>query len=374
MNDRRLAFVITGLGRGGAETQLTRLVLHLAARGYELRVVSLLPLDGFASVLLEAGIPVDTLNLDGMGSLPTAAFRLTSLLRSHEPFAVVSFMYHANILCRITRGAINTRRLISSIRNEQFGGWHREFLTHATDRLSDLTVANSRVAALKLVERGVVSRDRIRVIPNALPERSIRAEPACSPASVYKCNAFVWINAGRLEQQKDHATLLSAFALVRKRQPNSQLLIAGDGPLRSILESQARRLELANSVQFLGFRNDLPDLVAAADGFVLSSAWEGLPNVVMEALLAGKPVVGTDVGGMRELVCEATGYLIPPRNPHLLADRMLRVMSWSEQRRQDARRAAAAQVAQFSIDRIAAMWERAFFSFSSHSDDSCLCA
>jgi len=101
-------------------------------------------------------------------------------------------------------------------------------------------------------------------------------------------------------------------------------------------EQMAQQLGIASQVSFLGVRQDVPALLTAADGFVLSSAWEGMPNVVMEALAAGTPVVATRVGGVSELVePRETGFLVPPKDPPALAEAMRQLMSLPLERRRE---------------------------------------
>jgi glycosyltransferase involved in cell wall biosynthesis len=137
---------------------------------------------------------------------------------------------------------------------------------------------------------------------------------------------FLWLTVGRLTQQKAYPNLFRAFAQVVKRLPRSTLLVVGRGPLRNELEDLARRLGLLASISFVGFRSDVASLLAAADAFVTASRYEGMPNVVIEALATGLPVVGTNVGGMPELIQDgANGYLVPPADPDALASAMSRV-------------------------------------------------
>jgi glycosyltransferase involved in cell wall biosynthesis len=113
------------------------------------------------------------------------------------------------------------------------------------------------------------------------------------------------------------------------------LAIAGDGPLRGSLETLAAELRIDPAVRFLGRRTDVPDLLRAADGLVLSSAWEGSPNVILEAMAAAVPVVATDVGGVPELVRSGeTGIVVPPRNTRALAEAMRCLMTLPAEERQ----------------------------------------
>jgi glycosyltransferase involved in cell wall biosynthesis len=136
------------------------------------------------------------------------------------------------------------------------------------------------------------------------------------------------------------------------------LLIAGRGPLLEELQAQAQRLGIASQVSFLGVREDIAALLAAADGFVLSSAWEGMPNVVMEALAAAKPVVATRVGGVSELVeTGKSGVLVPPRDPTALSQAMRQLMTLpAEQRREMGSRGRSRVAAQFSLGVMADRW------------------
>jgi len=129
--------------------------------------------------------------------------------------------------------------------------------------------------------------------------------------------------AGRLTRQKGFDVLLEAAARWRTRHPEPVVLVAGTGPLAGELTRQAR--DLAVAAEFLGYRDDVPTLLAAADVFVLPSRWEGQPLVLQEALAAGRPVVAADVGGVSELAGDAV-LLVPAADPAALAAAVLRVL------------------------------------------------
>jgi glycosyltransferase involved in cell wall biosynthesis len=130
----------------------------------------------------------------------------------------------------------------------------------------------------------------------------------------------------RLTGQKGHRYLLEAASLAIRRSPGLLFVFAGDGPLRESLEAQARSLGISSRVRFLGFRSDVAALMGAFDAFVLPSLYEGLPNVVLEAMACGKPVVATAVDGTPEVVADGeTGLLVPPRDPERLAEAILKL-------------------------------------------------
>lgn len=132
---------------------------------------------------------------------------------------------------------------------------------------------------------------------------------------------------GRLTAQKGHGVLLAAFAEVRKRVPDVQLLVIGEGELLEVLREAGKRLGLNGSVRYLGSRRDVPDLLAAMDVFALSSLWEGLPLVLLEAMAMGTPVVATAVGGVPEVVKDdEDGLLVQAGDAHQLAEAIYRVL------------------------------------------------
>lgn len=170
--------------------------------------------------------------------------------------------------------------------------------------------------AESLTSRRVVSASRVKVIPNGLSAHDYFPDPILRRQKRQELGinetVFLWLAVGRLEEQKDYPNLLHAFALVVQKFPNAQLRIVGKGTLLNDLQRLADKLNIKTQCQFLGYRQDVPALLNAADGVVLASAWEGLPNAIMEALATGKPVVATKVGGISELIeDEKFGFLIP---------------------------------------------------------------
>ncbi|HLH38557.1 MAG TPA: glycosyltransferase family 4 protein [Bryobacteraceae bacterium] len=175
--------------------------------------------------------------------------------------------------------------------------------------------------------------EKIVAIPNGIPDvqqricrhaRQVRDELKISESETF------FLTPGRLFQGKGLEYLIDAAALLRSRFPNRpfRVVLAGDGPLRAALERQVSRMGLAETVLFAGFRQDIPDLLNAADIVVLPSLHEGMSIALLEAMSAGKPVVATSIGGNLEPVANGEGALIVPvRNAAALADAMGALMS-----------------------------------------------
>ena len=358
-----IIFLITGLAYGGAETQLVNLAIRLKERGWDVRVVSMLPPQAFTEELKEAGIPLATLNMRRGVADPRAVFRLVKILREWRPQILTSFMFHANLLGRLAGRLAGIPVNVSSIRNENFGGLWRDRIIRLTDWMGDVTTTNSKLAADNLIKRGVVPRERIRVIPNGLVLDKFTVKYSNRPEFRQQLGVaegdFLWLAVGRLEEQKDYPTLLQAFKALMQGGHKTQLRVAGQGPLLEDLRQQTVGLGIADYVVFLGLRRDIPLLLDAADGFVLSSAWEGLPNVVMEAMAATKPVVATSVGGVPELVQEGVnGYIVPPGDSEALAAAMVKMMTLPEAERRAMGRAGRAHIeANYSLERVVDQWE-----------------
>lgn len=137
-------------------------------------------------------------------------------------------------------------------------------------------------------------------------------EPADRTLLPVPAGAFTWLAVGNLRPAKDYPTLLAAAQMCVGATRSFHLFIVGEGPGRPSLERGIRRLDLSAHVTLLGFRSDVPRLLRACDAFVLSSAWEGMPNTVMEAMAAGLPVVSTDAGGVHELLVQGECGWIDP--------------------------------------------------------------
>lgn len=166
--------------------------------------------------------------------------------------------------------------------------------------------------------------------------------------------------AGRLTQQKGVDILLQALAIVRNEHPTIQLWIVGEGDQRGELEQLCTTLQLDTHVRFLGKRTDVPDLMRVAQLFVLPSRWEGLPTVLMEAMLVGTPIVATKISGNRELIRHKhNGWLCSPDNPAALAEQISVALHTPEAAQQYAAQARL-DIQAYTIGRVAAQYTQLY--------------
>lgn len=359
---RTLVLLTTGLAHGGAETQVVSLALGFRARGWRVEVISLRPPLAFTDMLTRVGIGVHSLGMQpGRPSLG-ALRRYASLLGRLRPDVVHSHMVHANLLGRIARPLTRTPVLVSTAHNIDEGGGWRTHAYRLTDCLASRTTNVSRAATARYVRDGLVPAHRIETLPNGVDvarftpdagrREALRAELGLQ-------GRFVWLCVGRFVAAKDHATLLRAFGPLAQEQPHLTLLLAGEGETQAEVRHLAHTFGVERQVVFLGVRDDVPDLMAAADGLVLSSAWEGLPMVLLEAGASGLPMVATAVGGSAETLRPGLAHrLIPPADPEALRRAMCEVSRLPEGVRRREGESNAAWVAEhFGLDQILDHWE-----------------
>ena len=362
---RRVALLSTNLARGGAEAQVAQLATGLRRRGWDVNVISMLPPSAFEEGLAAAGVPVFSLGMrPGSASLAGLA-RLASILRKLRPQILHCHMFHANLLGRVARlicpvpVVISTAHSVVESSRQSGKARGRERLYRITDRLADATVAVSDAGARRYAEAGIAPERKLRAIPNGVDTQRFQPNAEAREKMRHRLGAgheFVWLAAGRLHWKKDYPTMLRAFG----SQQAGLLLIAGEGPEESALRALAA--ELNANVRFLGLREDVPELMNAANGFLLSSTVEGLPLALLEAASSAVPRVATDVGGVSEIVVDGrTGFLVPAGDPTAFGAAMGRLRCMAPQeRRQMGEAAREHAVAHFDMAAVVVRWERLY--------------
>jgi glycosyltransferase involved in cell wall biosynthesis len=359
----RILFLSTSMGMGGADSQLLAAAQGLRERDHEVRIVSLTALGPMGLRAQELGLTTESLDMARGVPDPRGLFRLVRLVRSWRPDVLHSHMVHANLMARALRLVTPVPVLVSTIHNIYEGGplWMAAY--RLTNRLVDGMTIISETAADRFIREGIIPGDLLRVIPNGVDPEPFRAVSGAERDDMRRRldlrQEFAWLAVGRFETAKDYPNMLQAFAAVRERHPAVVLLLVGRGSLQRDTEALAQRLGLGNAVRFLGVRDDVPALVSAADAYVMSSAWEGMPMVLLEAAAGGLPVVTTRVGGNHEAVLDgATGFLAPARDSGALASAMSRLMVLpAAERREMGERGREHVRANHGLTRVVERWE-----------------
>jgi glycosyltransferase involved in cell wall biosynthesis len=358
-------YLVNALGFGGAELQVSRLALGMKARGRDVAVVSLIPPVGLVDELRAGGVEVDCLNMRPGIPNPLACMRLRQMIRRLRPEVVHSHIVHANLLARVVRPFTRIPALVCTAHSIHEGKRWLELAYRVTDRLSDMTTNVSQAGVDRYVRIGAAPAERIRFVPNGLDVTRYQRDAGARDRLRRELGVddkFVWLAVGRLTEAKDCPNLLNAFAAATKSDDRAVLLMVGRGNLDEQTYAVAKSLNLGDRVRFLGIREDIPAIMSAADAYVMSSAWEGMPLVLQEASATELPVVSTDVGGVAEVVLRnRSGLLVPPKNSEELAGAMRRMMVMSpDVRRQMGRTGRKHVESLFGMDCVLDAWDHLY--------------
>ncbi|MDX1944121.1 MAG: glycosyltransferase [Pirellulaceae bacterium] len=301
----RLAFVITELWPGGAERCLANLAMGLDRERFEQVVYSLkvrppAGKDQLVNQLEAAGVPVRFLELRSPGQILSAVRKLAGHFSAQRPQIVQSFLFHANIVGSAAASRANVPHVALGVRVADPRRW-RAWAERWLGRRADKIVCVSQGVADFCRQRGYPS-DKLLVIPNGVDvERFANATPIHPTALGLPADRKFFVFIGRLDRQKGLADLLQHLPDTLAANPRHDFVLVGDGPERTSLAGLAAQLKIAERVHFAGWRDDVPAILAGAELLVLPSRWEGMPNVVLEAMAAGKPVAATRAHGVVEL-------------------------------------------------------------------------
>jgi glycosyltransferase involved in cell wall biosynthesis len=310
-----VAVFMTRFEPGGTERQMIELIRRLDPGRFRVHVACFHREGAWLPRVVERAASVVEFPIHGFAR-PSTVWQLLSFARwcRRERMAVVQTCdLYANIFGLPGAALAGVPVRIGSRRElnpDKSDGQIR--LQRLAYRSATKVAANSRASQLMLEQEGVAP-SFIAVIPNGLDlDAFAERKPAGSIRTI--------ITVANLRREKNHETLLAAAAVLLRSRPHLRFQIVGDGPRRAELEELSRARGLASHVEFLGHREDIPSLLAAADAFVLPSRSEAFPNGAIEAMAAGLPVVASNVGGLRDLIQSGrTGVLVPPGNPEALA-------------------------------------------------------
>jgi len=357
---------INSLSYGGAETHLVRLCRSLSARGHQVTVISMCKPEAFVEDLEAIGVAVYSLDMRPGLPDPRAIIKLARLIRQIRPDVVHSHIIHANILARVTRLLAPMPRLVCTAHNTHEGGRLLELMLRLTDGLCDMNTQVSAAGAARYLNAGIVPAGKMTHVDNGLDLSGEQANDRLETRQAMNLGQdFIWLAVGRLEEAKDWPNLIKAFSQLQATEHgHSRLLIVGDGSLKEDIHRLADASTAKERIHFLGLRDDIAQLMRAADGYVMSSAWEGLPMVLLEAGAAALPIVATDVGGNAEAVlANVSGLLVPSRDDAALAMAMSRLMLMPTAQRQDLGQQGRKHVLKnYDIEQLVETWLRLYAS------------
>lgn len=355
--------MITGLGHGGAETQVVRVACELKKRGWIVNIVTIIPpvAKPLIQQLQENKVPLQSLDLGEGSKLKDLRLvnRLLRIINNDKPHIICSFLFHANIVGQVASKLADVPRFVTSIRGASFGSDKRIKFAKFFHSFDDLTTLNSQKVADKMVADGVLKKNKTRIVNNAISiekylrpiavRKHIRQDLKVAPST------FVFIAVGRVHPVKGYRFLVDAC---QQLEGDFKLFIVGKDD-DDELKNRIKNSKLGNLISSLGYRIDIPNLLAAADALVLSSISEGLPNALIEAHAAGLPVISTRVGGATEIVVEdESGFIVESKSADELSMAMQKMMQLPKSVRKEMGAIGQRHVGNtFGLKTIVDLWE-----------------
>lgn len=330
----RVALVTGSLARSGAEKQFVYMAQALQQSGVEVRVYSFSKGEYYENVLREAGL--EPIWVGESSNRLVRIYTLTQALRSFRPHIIQTGQlftaFYAGITGRLIGSiSIGNMRSRPTATIKKWG----KVVFYTVLRLTNFVIVNSNNAYHEIASTRIINPERLYVLNNVIELEPLDPgqQDSRTPVSAAVRPTFIFV--GRLIRLKRIERFLNALALSRQHIPDIQGLIVGTGSEEDNLKKTAEELGLLpDHVQFLGMRSDVPQLLNKSDILVLCSDHEGFPNVIIEAMAAGLPVITTPAGDSGVVVEDGiTGYVVPFDDTQCMADRMTTLISSPELRR-----------------------------------------
>jgi glycosyltransferase involved in cell wall biosynthesis len=361
----RICHVTKATGVAGSEKHLLILLTGLDKAKYQVTLVLLVerdkPLDDYALQLEEGGVQVRRVLIRGDIN-PLLVWRLYQLLREGNYDLIHTHLIHADLYGTLAAKLAGVPIIISTKHNDNAFRRHPFYalLDRLASKFADKIIVISDHLKRFFVEIERLDPRKMTRIYYGLDTGWVEGggSHTARPISVQEelgippDTPLAGIIA-RLNPQKGHTYLVTAFAKVVGSLPEARLLIVGDGNLRGDLERQTRELRITRQVTFTGWRDDIPRIMAALNLLILPSLWEGFGLVLLEAMMIGKPIVASRVSAIPEIVVDGvTGLLVPPRDPEALAKAIIALLQ-DKERADVMGRAGQERVKRyFSVDRM----------------------
>jgi glycosyltransferase involved in cell wall biosynthesis len=380
----RVVFIITGLGTGGAESMLEKLIGALAP-SIQAHVISLTTLGDIGPRLLARGVPVEALGMRANRPDVAAFARLVRRLRRLSPHVIHTWMYHADLFGGLAARLAGVRAVMWGVRHSNLSATANKSSTLAVmrvcARLSRWVPMRIACAAARARDVHVAqgyAADRMVVIPNGFdlsrfqPDASAR-DSLRAELGLARGTPLLGV-VGRFDVQKNHRGFCEAMAILHARRPDVHAVLAGTG----IDTGNAKLLAWMNAsgiepvCHLLGRRDDMPRLMAALDVLVLPSIGEAFPNVLGEAMACGVPCVSTDVGDARDIL-GSVGRVVAAGDMAGLAAAIEEVLTLPEtQRRRFTQELPALVRRRFEIGAIAIRYEQEYWALARGAPASAL--
>jgi glycosyltransferase involved in cell wall biosynthesis len=333
----KITLFTRSLEYGGAERQLVELAKGLHNAGHRVTVLTFYPHGNLEAELLSAGVPLQSLNKKGRWEILPFYLRCIKYIRTSETKLLYAFLGVPCIIGLLARLIFPQFRIIWGVRASGIDLARYDWLTRASyllecrlSRYADLIITNSDAGRQYALSNGFPGNKTI-VIPNGIDTERFRPDPAQRNSvraewSIPHSDILIGI-VGRLDPMKDHPLFLQAARIISQKYDYVSFVCIGNGPepYEKELKTLTYAAELGSKLIWAGAKEDMTAVYNALDILVSSSYTEGFPNVIGEAMSCGVPCVATDVGDSRLIVAD-TGFIVPPKEPELLAEKLVEMI------------------------------------------------
>lgn len=335
MRKMKILFFIDSLGRGGAQRQMVELARNLDRERFEPVVLIYFDIQQLRKDLDDAGVPVFLIEKKSKFD-PIFLIRLVCFFREEKPDILQSYLNTANVWARLAGWLAGIRVIVTSERSGNVGeSLIRVFLERFLRRVTTLTISNSEFVKDILVNKIGIAPEQVKVVFNGV---DIARFNNASETSISKLksqfnindNCFVLTLVGRIAPEKNHQCLIKAMSLLYPIRTKTKVLFVGnehDIDLKKELISEITTKNLDDIFIFCGPQENMAAVYAISDVVVLPSLWESFPNVIVEAMAAGKPVIASDISDNSKIIKHAdTGFIFPNDDAVKLANYIKKIM------------------------------------------------
>ncbi len=364
MRKIRVCQLITELGLAGAERIVYQLATRLDRDRFDVSVVALRG-GRVARMLEDAGVTVRVVKMRGKWDA-ARLMRLPGILRELRPDIVHTHLFHADMVGRVMANCASVRHVVHTVHvvEGRFRPW-QFFVARMLNGLCDKTVCVSRAVMDFHSRKSSLPRDGYMVIPNGTDAGQFAHDPVKrrnlrDDLGVGKDRILVGF-VGRLDYQKGVETLLSTMSHLAARGEPMDLVIAGDGPKRALVENFVRHGEGGKHCRYLGSVDDVQAVYSAMDVMAMPSRWEGLSLVATEAMAASLPIVATRAPGLEDIIVDGeTGIIVEPNDVFQMAERILELAADADLRRRLGASGRKRVIEEYSIAAMIAMHEQLY--------------
>ena len=356
----RIIYILPQMDIGGSETHVVRLAEGLCRRGHDVKILCVFEEGRLAPWILEKKVPLEVLHAKRWGL--SVMGQIGQRLWKNPADIVHTYLFGLHLFAGFPARWTDPCAVISSRRGLELSmPWKLLCLEKMGNFFADYVVANSEVVRKWTIQREKLKAEKIITLYNGVDITEF--SPGAGRETIRReFNISEGIpligTVANFSEPKGYPYLIETAGKILQTRPDCRFLFVGFGPMEADMRSAAARLAHGENILFAGMRRDIPRLLSAMDFFVLASLWEGMPNVVLEAMAMAKPVVSTPAGGVPEVITDGVnGRLVPFRDPQAMAEAILELLNQPEKAAELGRAARRKIETDFTLEHMIDQYE-----------------